>query len=87
MIARVPRLLESSRSHADAASREGDPAARHGTLLTPRVPAALALTIGLSNVFGRAYYEHLSYQRDPFRNGVRVFEPGRSARVNASWRF
>lgn len=45
------------------------------------------LTLGLTNAFDRLYTEHLSYQRDPFRSGVRVPEPGRSLFANASYRF
>ena len=47
----------------------------------------LALTIGVSNVFDRLYAEHLSYQRDPYRSGVRVYEPGRSIFCNIGYRF
>jgi iron complex outermembrane recepter protein len=47
----------------------------------------LGLTVGLTNAFDRLYVEHLSYQRDPFRSGVRVPEPGRSFFANASFRF
>jgi iron complex outermembrane receptor protein len=47
----------------------------------------LRLTVGLTNVFDRLYTDHLSYQRDPFRSGVRVPEPGRSLFVNASFLF
>jgi iron complex outermembrane receptor protein len=47
----------------------------------------LRVTVGLTNVFDRLYVEHLSYQRDPFRSGVRVPEPGRSLFANASFRF
>jgi iron complex outermembrane receptor protein len=47
----------------------------------------LALTFGATNVFDRTYTPHLSYQRDPFRTGVRVLDPGRSLYVNASGRF
>jgi iron complex outermembrane receptor protein len=49
--------------------------------------ARLTLTLGVTNVFDRAYAEHLSFQRDPFRSGVRVLEPGRSAFLNASLRL
>ena len=45
------------------------------------------LTVGLANAFDRLYTESLSYQRDPFRSGVRVPEPGRSLFANASFRF
>lgn len=44
----------------------------------------LKLTAGARNVFDRLYSDHLSYQRDPFRTGVRVPEPGRSLFLNAS---
>jgi iron complex outermembrane receptor protein len=47
----------------------------------------LALTLGATNLFDRTYAPHLSYQRDPFRTGVRVFDPGRSLYLNTSGRF
>jgi iron complex outermembrane receptor protein len=47
----------------------------------------LSLTLGISNLFDRFYTEHLSYQRDPFRTGLRVAEPGRTVFLNASARF
>jgi iron complex outermembrane receptor protein len=47
----------------------------------------LRVTVGLTNAFDRLYVDHLSYQRDPFRSGVRVPEPGRSLFVNASFFF
>jgi iron complex outermembrane receptor protein len=47
----------------------------------------LGLAVGLTNALDRLYVEHLSYQRDPFRTGARVPEPGRSFFANASFRF
>ena len=47
----------------------------------------LSATVGLANVFDRLYAEHLSYQRDPFRSGVVVPEPGRTLFVNVSVAF
>jgi iron complex outermembrane receptor protein len=47
----------------------------------------LSLILSLNNVFSRQYYEHLSYQRDPFRSGARVYEPGRNLLVNLSYRY
>jgi len=41
----------------------------------------------VDNLFNRRYYEYLSYMRDPFRTGVRVFEPGRNVYLNISYRF
>ena len=39
-------------------------------------------TVALQNVFDRWYYDHLSFQRDPFRSGVAVYEPGRTVHSN-----
>jgi iron complex outermembrane receptor protein len=47
----------------------------------------LSLTLGVANLLDRDYTEHLSYQRDPFRSGIRVAEPGRSVFLNLSARF
>ena len=47
----------------------------------------IGLTGGVTNLFDRTYAEHLSYQRDPFRSGVRVNEPGRQLHVSAVTRF
>ena len=46
-----------------------------------------AVKLVLNNLFGRQYYEHLSYMRDPFRSGARVYEPGRNILVNLSFRY
>jgi iron complex outermembrane recepter protein len=45
------------------------------------------VTFGVWNLFNQVYYETLSYQRDPFRSGVRVPEPGRNYFVNVGWQF
>ncbi len=39
----------------------------------------------LGNAFDRTYREHFSYQRDPFRSGYTVNEPGRSFAVTLGW--
>jgi iron complex outermembrane receptor protein len=46
-----------------------------------------SLRMGMNNIFGRQYSEHLSFQRDPFRSGARVCEPGRNFVVNLSYRY
>jgi iron complex outermembrane recepter protein len=48
---------------------------------------AIGVSVGVANLFDRYYVEHLSFQRDPFRTGTRVAEPGRNVFMNASWRF
>lgn len=47
----------------------------------------LSLAVALNNVANRQYIEHLSYQRDPYRSGVRVPEPGRSLTVNLGAKY
>jgi iron complex outermembrane receptor protein len=48
---------------------------------------SLSVRLGLNNIFSRTYYENLSYQRDPFRTGARVYEPGRNFFINLSYRY
>lgn len=43
--------------------------------------------LALSNLFDREYREHLSYQRDPFRSGAQVPEPGRNWSAHFGYRF
>ena len=43
----------------------------------------LVLTAGVVNLFDKLYVEYLSSQRDPFRSGARLPEPGRQLFVNA----
>jgi iron complex outermembrane receptor protein len=42
---------------------------------------------GVDNLANRFYYEFLSYQRDPFRTGVCIPEPGRTFYLNVSMTF
>jgi iron complex outermembrane receptor protein len=54
-----------------------------------RGPSLRGFTVQViaSNIFDKLNYENLSYQRDPFRSGVRVFEPGANVYINFSYRF
>jgi iron complex outermembrane receptor protein len=47
----------------------------------------LNLAVGVDNALNRFYYDHLSFQRDPFRTGTRVPDPGRSVYLNLSLVF
>jgi iron complex outermembrane receptor protein len=47
----------------------------------------LNLAAGVENLLDRFYYDHLSFQRDPFRTGTRIPDPGRSLYLNLSYRF
>ena len=49
--------------------------------------AKLNLEAGIFNLLDRFYYESLSYQRDPFRSGIRVPEPGRNIFLRVSYAF
>ena len=44
----------------------------------------LRLSAGVDNLLNRFYYDHLSFQRDPFRSGTRIPDPGRTFFVNLS---
>ncbi|MGW8312716.1 MAG: TonB-dependent receptor [Desulfuromonadales bacterium] len=46
-----------------------------------------AVIAGVDNVFDKFYYTHLSYQRDPFRTGERVPEPGAFAFVTVMYKY
>ena len=45
------------------------------------------ITAGIGNLLNRTFSEHLSYQRDPFRSGIRLTEPGRNVFVNVGLDF
>jgi iron complex outermembrane receptor protein len=47
----------------------------------------LSLTVAANNLFDRYYMEYLSYQRDPYRSGMRIPEPGRNLTFTVGWRF
>ena len=47
----------------------------------------LRLTLALDNVFDRLYLNYHSYQRDPYRTGARVPEPGRNLYASLGYRF
>ena len=44
-------------------------------------------TAGVDRAPGRFYCAHLSFQRDPFRTGVRIPDPGRSLYLHLSIAF
>ncbi|MCP4338876.1 MAG: TonB-dependent receptor [Desulfobulbaceae bacterium] len=45
------------------------------------------LIAGINNLFDKNYFNHLSYQRDPFRSGEKVPEIGQFFYMNLSYRF
>jgi iron complex outermembrane receptor protein len=47
----------------------------------------LNLSGGVENLLNRFYYEYCSYQRDPFRFGTKVPEPGRNLYLRVGYNF
>ena len=45
------------------------------------------VAVGIENLFNRFYYEYFSFQRDPFRLGTKVPEPGRNVYLTVSYAF
>jgi iron complex outermembrane receptor protein len=43
------------------------------------------LQLILANAFDRSYNEHFSYQRNPYRSGFIINEPGRNVSVTLGW--
>lgn len=49
----------------------------------PRDMSALTVTLGVQNLFDKAYYSHASYSSDT----VQDYEPGRNVKLSASYVF
>jgi iron complex outermembrane recepter protein len=84
----VEEVYSAGQSHVDTDLRES-PTPPYA-LLNARVGGSFGharFSVGLSNLLDRTYVESLSYQRDPFRTGSKVYEPGRNAYVNMAWVF
>ena len=45
----------------------------------------LLLRLELENITNQLYYRHLSYSRNPFATGTKVFEPGRKIYLSLSY--
>ncbi len=41
-----------------------------------------SISLVLENILNETYYTHLSYYRNPFMSGVRVYEPGRMLKIS-----
>jgi iron complex outermembrane recepter protein len=76
----------SSQSRVDGkVDEEGTPS---WTRLDARVTYAgpqYHVTLEIANLTNTLYYQHLSYLRDPFSSGNKVYEPGRTARLSVSF--
>ena len=75
--AEIEEIYSAGQTHVDTDLRES-PTPPYA-LLNARVGGSFGharFSVGLSNLLDRTYVEHLSYQRDPFRTGSKVYEPG-----------
>jgi iron complex outermembrane receptor protein len=45
------------------------------------------LQLIFANIFNRTYHEHFSYQRNPYRSGYIINEPGRNIGVTLGWTY
>ncbi len=76
-------LVTAEQSHVDADLGErrtpgNGVLSLRGGMRLPHLKA----TVSVQNVFDRWYYDHLSFQRDPFRSGAIVPESGRNVHAN-----
>jgi iron complex outermembrane receptor protein len=86
--AEVEGIGVAPQSHVNAALREQRTAGYGLMGLKAGVHhRRLNLVFGVDNLLNRLYFDSLSYQRDPFRNGVRVPSPGRTLYANMSVTF
>ena len=44
--------------------------------------AGMRFSLGVENLTDELYYAHMSYMRNPYSSGTRVYEPGRTVRFN-----
>ena len=81
-------MASASHAHVDQTLGESaTPSYAIANLTSGLRRGRFAATVGVSNLFDTYFAEYLSYQRDPYRSGVRVAEPGRNLFTNVSWKF
>lgn len=81
-------VASAAQNHVDRSLGE-QPTASYGivNLSSGWRRGSLGVSVGVSNLLDTYYVEHLSFQRDPYRTGIRVAEPGRNVFTNLNWRF
>jgi iron complex outermembrane receptor protein len=84
----IEGVASASQTHVDRTLGEATTPSYAVANLTGGVRrGGLSVTVGIANLLDAYFAEHLSYQRDPFRSGLRVAEPGRNVFTNVGWRF
>lgn len=88
LFAELEGVAAASQTHVDVSLGERTtPSWAIANLTTGVRHGRLSIAAGIANLLDHYYVEHLSYQRDPFRTGLRVAEPGRQFFANMSWKF
>ncbi|MEZ5420620.1 MAG: TonB-dependent receptor [Vicinamibacterales bacterium] len=88
LFAELEGVASSEQTHVDRSLGEASTPAYGLVNLTAGLRRGrVSVAAGIANLLDTYFVEHLSFQRDPFRSGVRVAEPGRNLFVNASWKF
>ena len=88
LFAEAEGIYSAAQNHVDTDLRESPtPSYAVANVRVGGSVNRVRLSVGVSNLFDRTYVEHLSYQRDPFRTGVKVYEPGRNGYVNVAVGF
>jgi iron complex outermembrane receptor protein len=88
LFAEIEGIAAGAQRHVDADMRESRTPGYAILNVKGGVHARrVSFAAGVDNVFDRFYYEHFSYQRDPFRLGTRVPEPGMNLYVTISYAF
>lgn len=88
LFAEMEGVASGEQRHVDASLGEAmTPSYAIANLTTGLRLKQVVVTVGVANLFDRYFVEHLSYQRDPFRTGFRVAEPGRNVFTSINWKF
>jgi outer membrane receptor protein involved in Fe transport len=85
-----PRPVSSCRPDAATGRRHHNPPTpSYGIADLSAGPrrGTLSVTAGVANLFNQYFVEHLSYQRDPFRSGIHVADPGRNGFSSVTWKL
>lgn len=88
LFAEVEEVVAARQSSVDAAlHEERTPAWAITNLRLGGEWRGVKVFAGARNVLDRFYFEHLSYQRDPYASSVKVPEPGRTLYLNAQYQL
>jgi iron complex outermembrane receptor protein len=88
LFAELEGIYSAAQDHVDTDLKESPtPAYAIANLRVGGNVWRFRVAIGVANLFDDTYMEHLSYQRDPFRTGAKVYEPGRNVYTTVAMVF